>query len=295
MNHLESHESASIFPLMDGAEYEDLKADIAAHGLREPITLHEGKILDGRNRYRACIELGIKPRFREWERDGSPFDFVISLNLHRRHLSESQRAMVAEKLMPQLEAEARERQSTSGPGILGGKPLPANLPEGVDNQKGEAREKAAEKLNVSPRSVAAAGKVRKQGVPELVKAVETGQASVAAAAEVARLEPEKQKKVVASGKKAIVEAAKNIRKQRKPRKQAPATPRPPSADAECHRMLGIFYEVLEQIRGAGGITAFTCNWEPRQKKALFLQWEKDRHQLDCFLRELEEEVTSCQH
>ena len=95
----EFHEVANIFPLMQGDEFDALKADIAANGLREPVWLHsDGRIIDGRNRYRACCELSIEPMYRTWDGGGSPVSFVVSLNLHRRHLTESQRAMIAAKL-----------------------------------------------------------------------------------------------------------------------------------------------------------------------------------------------------
>jgi hypothetical protein len=95
---LKFHPLANIFPLMEGQEFESLVEDIrAANGLHEKITLYEGCILDGRNRYRACKALGIDITALEFdEYDGSdPLGFVISLNLARRHLSESQRAMIA--------------------------------------------------------------------------------------------------------------------------------------------------------------------------------------------------------
>jgi hypothetical protein len=107
-------------------EVEKLKADIAAHAQREPIwvrrepipdsTLHEHmlKIIDGRNRYRACRELGIEPERREWDGNGSLVAFVISQNLHRRHLDSGQRATVAVERLPLLEAEAKERQRAAG-------------------------------------------------------------------------------------------------------------------------------------------------------------------------------------
>jgi len=91
------HPLADLFPLVDGAEFDQLVADIAANGLLEPIVLFEGRILDGRNRYRACEAADVPCEFRLFDGD-DPAAFVVSLNLRRRHLSESQRAMVAAKL-----------------------------------------------------------------------------------------------------------------------------------------------------------------------------------------------------
>jgi ParB-like chromosome segregation protein Spo0J len=59
----EFHRYANLFPLMEGPEFAELVEDIRANGLHEPIMLHEGKILDGRNRYRACEKANIAPRF----------------------------------------------------------------------------------------------------------------------------------------------------------------------------------------------------------------------------------------
>jgi N6-adenosine-specific RNA methylase IME4/ParB-like chromosome segregation protein Spo0J len=106
----EYHEVANIFPLMQGEEFDALKADIAANGLREAIWLHQdGSIIDGRNRYRACCELGAEPQYRTWNGSGSLVAFVVSLNLHRRHLTPIQRAGVAVDILPMLEVEAHAR------------------------------------------------------------------------------------------------------------------------------------------------------------------------------------------
>ena len=82
-------------PLMEGDEFDALVADIKANGVREPITIFEGKILDGRNRYRACVLLGIEPRFQEHRAGcahvGDPAAYVISMNIHRRHLTAEQK------------------------------------------------------------------------------------------------------------------------------------------------------------------------------------------------------------
>jgi len=88
------HHLAEIFPLSEGADFESLVSDIRANGLHEPIVLFEGSILDGRNRYRACLEAGIEPITKDFEGD-DPLAYVVSLNLMRRRLNESQRAMIA--------------------------------------------------------------------------------------------------------------------------------------------------------------------------------------------------------
>lgn len=107
---LSFHPIASIFPMMTGDEFDALVADIAENGQREPIYTHDNQIIDGRNRYNACLKLGLKPIIREWDGIGSLVSFVVSLNLHRRHLTSSQRAVIALDVLPMLEQEAKERQ-----------------------------------------------------------------------------------------------------------------------------------------------------------------------------------------
>ena len=94
-----NHPITDIFPSMTNGEYAAFLADIQEYGQREPIFVYQGQIVDGRNRYRACLELGISPTVREYDGDEASLTaFVISLNLHRRHLNESQRALVAMRL-----------------------------------------------------------------------------------------------------------------------------------------------------------------------------------------------------
>jgi phage N-6-adenine-methyltransferase len=195
---------------MSDEELAELAADIRAHGLLEPIVLLDGLVLDGRNRLRACEAAGVEPRFVEWDGSGDPAVWVISKNLKRRHLSTSQRAMVAAKLLGYYAAEAKERhREGSRAGGMGGKVL-ANLPEPSDEPR-NARDDAARDLNVSPRTVEHAATVIERGIPELAAAVERGAVAVSAAAEATQFEPEAQRRVVelveagASGAEAIRE------------------------------------------------------------------------------------------
>ena len=83
---LKFHPLADLFPLMEGAEFDALVADIKKNGLHYPIVLYDGKILDGRNRYRACLAAGFEPATRNGDHHiGDPAAFVTSRNIHRRH------------------------------------------------------------------------------------------------------------------------------------------------------------------------------------------------------------------
>ena len=107
----EYHDIANIFPMMKGEEYERLKEDITINGQIDPVILYENKILDGRNRYQALCDIGLAVEFEEYT-GNQPITYVISKNLHRRHLEAGQRAMIATDIKPMLEVEAKKRQGT---------------------------------------------------------------------------------------------------------------------------------------------------------------------------------------
>jgi hypothetical protein len=159
------HPLACIFPMMPEADLAGLAEDIQIHGQRAPITLLDSQILDGRNRYRACMRAGVEPITREFRGD-DPLRFVLSANLHRRHLSESQRAMVAAKIanLP------RGKHANDDPPFGGSCNGRAS--------RLSARQAAAT-LNVGVRSVERARVVLKD--PKLAKAVEAGETTVVTA------------------------------------------------------------------------------------------------------------------
>jgi hypothetical protein len=165
----EFHPAADLFPMMTAEELDALGEDMVEHGQRESIVLYKSTILDGRNRYRACILKGINPRFRD-ELPPDPFAFVASANLHRRHLDASQRAMIAADLATLRDGEHK-----------------AGSPRGEALAK--TQEEAASMLEVGKRSVERARYVKDHGVPDLVVAVERGDVKVAPAAEFAKAVP----------------------------------------------------------------------------------------------------------
>jgi hypothetical protein len=188
---LEFHPLADLFPLLEGAEFDELVDDVRSHGIHEAIWLYEAKILEGRNRYRAAAVAGVACPTRLYEGD-DPVGFVISMNIKRRHLDASQRAMIARRL-----AALQWGQRQSGKF--------AALP---------TQEAAADLFNVSQRSVRHAAVVRHKGVQELQQAVERGQVSASAAANIASLPANEQRRVVAKGEREMRTAAKRVRSTR---------------------------------------------------------------------------------
>jgi ParB-like chromosome segregation protein Spo0J len=177
---LSFHPAANLLPLLKENELDALATDIRNHGLREPIMLFEGAILDGRNRYRACRKAGVIPRFEHWtprHPGDTPLGFVLSSNIERRHLNESQRAMIAARL--------------------------ANLSDGLrkDHAQGASIEaptsqaEAAQRLNVGRPSVQRAARVLRKGIPELVASVDRGLLSVSRASALVELGAVQQLKI----------------------------------------------------------------------------------------------------
>ncbi|CAG9241114.1 hypothetical protein BDI4_100052 [Burkholderia diffusa] len=100
------HPLCQLFPPLPKPEFDALKEDIAAHGLREPIVLYDDQILDGGNRYRACIDAGVKPAYKTFDGD-DPLPFVLSCNLHRRHLTPGQQAAIVAAAQDWAQAHGR--------------------------------------------------------------------------------------------------------------------------------------------------------------------------------------------
>jgi site-specific DNA-methyltransferase (adenine-specific) len=138
---LTPHPLADLLPMMSESEFQALKADIAANGLREPVILLDGKILDGRNRHRACCELGqITPTVDFNPKWGSPVSYVYSKAVHR-NMNDSQKAAAAVHFEREFAKHGQARMKAGGK---------EPVPEGA---KGQSRDQAGALFGVSGRYV----------------------------------------------------------------------------------------------------------------------------------------------
>ena len=104
------HPAAELFPMMPEQELNELADDIKARGLINPILLDaEGRMIDGRNRWEACKLAGVEPTFETMNGKAAAdaIGLVVSLNVKRRNLSSSQRAMAAAKAWALAEQEGK--------------------------------------------------------------------------------------------------------------------------------------------------------------------------------------------
>ena len=92
-----------MFPMIEGTAFDELKGDIAANGIHQPIVLYQGQILDGRNRYKAAKAAGhafTPDNFKAFEGTLAEAEaFVISTNFHRRQLTNAQKQEVIQGMI----------------------------------------------------------------------------------------------------------------------------------------------------------------------------------------------------
>lgn len=202
---LKYHPLANLFPMIEGPERVAFRQSIRDKGLRVKIVMHEGMILDGRNRYRELLGLQViehgtdwtaSPYFRAFgseETDGDdPLAFVLDLNLDRRHLNESQRASVAARMATMKRGERTDLKDGT------------SLGDGLEKT---SRAEAAERLNVSERSVNSAKHVQESGSAELIDAVDQGVLPVSVAEQLLTLPVAEQTRLVMEETPAVIRNA----------------------------------------------------------------------------------------
>ena len=169
------HPAADLFPMVEGNEFRELCADVKERGLAQPITIWtDGTLLDGRNRLMACYETNQEVVLDRYE-GNDPVQFSLSANLHRRHLSEGQRAVVALKVRQMVQPAAKERQREAGEQFGKGAKVSADRREPIatpaEHRKSTAQ--AAKAVGASTRSVEKAARVERSA-PDLLPQVQAG-------------------------------------------------------------------------------------------------------------------------
>jgi len=212
MDNLQFHEAANIFPMMSDDEANGLLDDIRENGLQKPIELFEGKVLDGRNRYVACLKLGPDYDYEYVELDDidDPVAYVLSANLHRRQLTSAQRAMIGARSKEYYEEEAKKRQRLSEGRGKKGMPEPSHL-----IKKGKSRDAIGVAVGVAGKQVDLAKKTLAGGDPSLIEAVDSGKLKMETAFNASQLPKKTQREIAISDnpQKAAQEAVKEQRKQ----------------------------------------------------------------------------------
>lgn len=179
------HPLSAAFPAMGDDEFAALVADIEANGQRDPAVLLEGMVIDGWHRTRACDQLAQPLLFVDLPEGVDPVAYVLSRNLHRRHLTASQRAMAVAACATWLPVGRPANSATI-----------AQLPDAPP--AGRSIEQLADDAGVSRRTMQHAAKVVKDAAPEVADAVKAGTLPVAQAAGIAAMPQREQAAAVAA-------------------------------------------------------------------------------------------------
>lgn len=200
------HPLALLIPPMSAEDLARLTDDIAAHGLVEPIVLHEGQILDGRHRYHACQQAGVEPHFTVFDGD-DPVAFVLSKNLHRRHLTSAQKAAIAVEALPLLEEQAKKRQQQAGQQFGRGHNAESLNAPAMDRPSSQLPQKIAEAMEARTQAATLTGTNRQyvsdakkiaQDAPEVLTAMKAGTVTMAEAKTLAQQDPPTRKEILAA-------------------------------------------------------------------------------------------------
>ena len=224
-----AHEAADLFPMMPDERLAELAADIRENGLREPIRLLDGRIIDGRNRYRACKMAGVSPRFEQVAADQNPWAFVWSLNGQRRDLSRDQRYLLWDEcsakdaewqaVQERIQDEANRKRAeaakgnenaakekpknsaatTCGTTVSDVRPAPKPTPK-ADAKPARASEEKAKAANVD-RGTVERNEYLKKNRPDLAARVKSGELTSSQAH--AQAKKEQRAKEIAEQREAI--------------------------------------------------------------------------------------------
>jgi len=257
------HPLASMFPLITGKEFEQMKEAAARAGRLPAAELHEGLLIDGRNRLRVLEALrrqgiAIEVPVVEWlPANGETVEeHIWAVNNNRRHLTADQRAALATAFLPEIEASRKAKQQTSRFGSSDSVTVAANSPS-PEKPPPKGPRTSQEKERAS--SVGELGRLAdvscykaKQAV-QLVKAVRAGQAS------------QSDLDAVVAGDKPLREVTPARRKTKKRPPESTLAGAPPEEQAQADT------QIAEEGKDAG-------NDQPPSEEAarrLWDQWTND--------------------
>ena len=165
---MQHHPFTEYWPLLSGENFEKFKADISANGLRMPILTYQDQVLDGRNRERACEETGVPARYEDCsaKSDEEALMLVVSLNEHRRHLSDDERLFAAARLAQLVHSHGGDRKTIKF------------SKENLIPEKVVTLDKAAKLMEVSLGSATRARTILKHGTKEDEQDVLSGKVSL---------------------------------------------------------------------------------------------------------------------
>jgi ParB-like chromosome segregation protein Spo0J len=164
-------EYAKLIPPLPPEDFRALRESISELGLLTPLVINpQGVLLDGHHRLKALQELGRKLGARDFvvrsfENELKERQFILTANLHRRHLTPFQRAELALPLL-QIERElARQRQ------------LKGTLASN-EAEVGKAAEIIGSKIGLSRATLERAIAIIAKGPKELKDKVRAGEVSI---------------------------------------------------------------------------------------------------------------------
>lgn len=269
---LEQHPLSAMFPAMSQDELAALARDIKEHGQREAVILFDGKVLDGWHRYLACDIAGVKCV--TIKHDGSdPVVFALSRNLHRRHLTASQRAaaVVAASTWRPRGAAGHSVNTEPGSGLTEpGKP--AKSAPGADLESAAQMAKVAE---VGVRTIEQAKEAQRAGLGD---AVRDGRVSAKRATEVAKLSPKQRERAVQA-----------IERGEKPKIRSPKVAPTDSSLAEIERLKALLAErqdALDELADtAASVEAIKGDSAFQEMQALRAELRVVKQRRDALMRE----------
>lgn len=234
----QQHPLSAAFPAMSVDEYQALKDSIENIGVKNAITIYEGMVLDGWNRYQVAQELDLPCPTQDLDPEDDPRDFVLAQNKTRRHITQAQLIAAASKVF----AWAPVGRNQHGSALSADPPVTSK--------------QLAERLGVGVRSVEQFRAVERTAAPQVVQAVEAGEIGLPKAAAIAQLPTEQQAEAIKAplsktvkhrGRPKKVAAVKLVNAEIK---AAQATQAQTAAEERTHQLQDELRVVREQLTEA---------------------------------------------